>query len=111
MPVLVYSLLRLLLIVVVLGALWLLGLRHWLALAGFAAIIGAALSYLMLSRQRDASARYLAERAEARRRAGDDEEFEDAVTEDEALPGGDDALAAEGETPPAEGGSSPAGTD
>lgn len=81
MPVLIYSALRVLLLVVVLGALWLIGLRHWLALAGFAAVIAAALSYLMLPRQREASARYLADRAAARRRAGEDEEFEDSVTE------------------------------
>lgn len=90
MPLLVYSLLRLLLIAVVLGALWLIGLRHWLALAGFAVVIGAALSYLMLPRQRDAAASYLAARAAARKSAGEDEEFEDAVT-DGRPPAPDDA--------------------
>ncbi|MBD5785543.1 DUF4229 domain-containing protein [Cellulosimicrobium terreum] len=84
MPLLVYSVLRLLLFVVALGALWLLQMRGWL-LVLVAAVLALMLSYLLLRRPREAAARYLADRAEHRARTGErfSREIEDdAATED-----------------------------
>lgn len=84
MPVVTFSLLRLGLLAVSLGVLWLVGLRSWL-LVVVATVVALALSYLFLARQRDAAARYLAERSERRRAeraeraVGPDEAAEDAL--------------------------------
>lgn len=84
MPVVTFSLLRLGLLAVSLGALWLVGLRDWL-LVVVATVVALALSYLFLARQRDAAARYLAERSERRkaeraeRAVGPDEAAEDTL--------------------------------
>jgi hypothetical protein len=86
-PVVVYSVLRLLLFVVALGALWLAGLRGWL-LVLVAAAVALMLSYLTLNRPRSAASRYLAERAEHRARTGErfSREIEDdAAAEDAAV--------------------------
>lgn len=65
-PVVVYSLLRAVLFLAATGLLWWLGMRSWLAPV-LGAVIAWALSYVLLARQRDAAARHLAARAEARR--------------------------------------------
>ena len=70
MPFVVYSVLRLALFGVCLGALWWVGLRSWLVVVA-AAFLAWALSYVLLSGPRDAAARQLAERAERRRATGD----------------------------------------
>ncbi|MBN0042459.1 DUF4229 domain-containing protein [Cellulosimicrobium cellulans] len=95
MPVVVYSVLRLLLFAVALAALWFAGLRGWL-LVLVAAVVALMLSYLTLRKPRDAASRYLAERAEHRARTGErfSREIEDdAAAEDAAL---DAALEPEG---------------
>ncbi len=84
MPLLTYSLLRLLLLAAAVGGLWLVGVRHWAVLMGFGVVIAAALSYLLLRRQRDATTAYLASRAHERQAAGVDEAVEDEAAEDEA---------------------------
>ncbi|WP_407319058.1 DUF4229 domain-containing protein [Isoptericola halotolerans] len=68
MPLVIYTLLRLLLFAVALGGGYLVGLRSWL-LVLVAVVVAFAVSYLVLPKQKDAAARWLAERAE-RRRAG-----------------------------------------
>ncbi|UZN02325.1 DUF4229 domain-containing protein [Cellulomonas sp. S1-8] len=68
MPVVVYSVLRLALFLAVTGVLWWAGMRSWLAPV-LGALLAFALSYVLLTRQRDAAALHLATRAE-RRRAG-----------------------------------------
>lgn len=86
MPVVVYSVLRLLLFAASLGVLWLAGLRGWL-LVLVAAALALMLSYLTLRAPREAASRYLAERAEHRARTGErfSREIEDdAAAEDEA---------------------------
>ncbi|WP_086149004.1 DUF4229 domain-containing protein [Cellulosimicrobium sp. KWT-B] len=100
MPVVVYSVLRLLLFAVALGALWFAGLRGWL-LVLVAAAVALMLSYLTLSKPREAASRYLAARAEHRARTGErfSREIEDdAAAEDAAV---DDAAAAAGSADPA----------
>jgi len=82
-PILTYSLLRLGLFAVAVAVLWLVGVRHWLALVGFGTIIAAALSFLLLKRQGDAAAGYLAERSARRKAAGEDEAVEDRAVDDE----------------------------
>ncbi|OLT54217.1 DUF4229 domain-containing protein [Cellulosimicrobium sp. CUA-896] len=81
MPLVVYSVLRLLLFAVAVGALWLVGLRGWL-LVLVAAAVALMLSYLTLRGPRDAASRYLAERAE--RRARTKERFSRAIEDDAA---------------------------
>jgi hypothetical protein len=93
-PLLVYTLLRLAIMVVAFLAIWRMGAEP--SLAGVIAIVVAALvSYLALRKQRDASAAWIAARVESRRRApktrtafargvADDEAAEDAATEDDA---------------------------
>ncbi|MFC8922185.1 DUF4229 domain-containing protein [Cellulosimicrobium sp. NPDC057127] len=81
MPLVVYSVLRLLLFGVALGALWLVGLRGWL-LVLVAAAVALMLSYLTLRGPRDAASRYLAARAEHRARTK--ERFSRAVEDDAA---------------------------
>lgn len=86
-PVVVYSVLRLLLFAVALGALWFAGMRGWL-LVLVAAVVALMLSYLTLNRPREAAARYLASRAEHKARTGErfSREIEDdAAAEDAAL--------------------------
>ncbi|MDQ2623766.1 MAG: DUF4229 domain-containing protein [Actinomycetota bacterium] len=79
MPLLTYSLWRLGLLLATLGALWLVGVRQWWWLVGFGVLIAAALSYLLLSKQRDATTAYLAGRAAERKAAGEDETVEDEL--------------------------------
>ena len=59
-PVITYSLLRLGLFGAALVVLWLVGMGGWL-LVLVAVVIAFALSYVLLGRQRDAAARWLAE--------------------------------------------------
>lgn len=82
MPVLVYSLLRILLIVAAGGGLYLAGLRGWL-LVVVAVLVGAGLSYVLLDKQRRASAEWLAARGRGHTR------FEDRLAADA---GAEDAL-------------------
>jgi hypothetical protein len=81
-----YTVWRILLFVAALGAGYLLGLRSWL-LVLVAAVVAFAVSYLALSRPRDAAARWLAER-EQRRKDGSaapdpDSDYEDSVMDRE----------------------------
>ena len=69
MPVIVYSALRLALLVLALVAGALAGLRDWL-LVVVATLVAWGLSYVLLAGPRDAAALWLAERAERRRTAG-----------------------------------------
>ena len=89
-----YSALRIALVLASVGVLWLVGVRHWLLLVGFGVVIGAALSYLLLSRQRDAAVGYLQARSERRKAAGEDEEVEDhltAASDEQTVPPDDEA--------------------
>lgn len=80
-PLVTYSLTRLGLLVAAGIALYLVGMRDWL-LVLVAAVVAFALSYVLLQGQRDAAARWLAEREEHRMRHGlprdADSEAEDA---------------------------------
>jgi len=90
-PVVVYSVLRLLLLAVALGALWLAGMRGWL-LVLVAAVVALMLSYLTLNKPREAASRYLAARSEHRARTGErfSREIEDdAAVEDAAVDAAD----------------------
>lgn len=69
MPLIVYSLLRLALLAGCLLALWAVGLGGWL-LVVVATVVAWAASYLLLGRQRDGAARWLAERDRRRRASG-----------------------------------------
>jgi len=89
-PVVLYSLLRIALFLAATGVLWWAGMRSWLAPL-LAAVIAFALSYVLLPRQRDAAARELARRADARRTGGApgsrqraDDDAEDAEAEQSA---------------------------
>lgn len=100
MPLVVYSLLRLALLVVTLLALWRAGMGGWLAVV-VGAVVAWALSYLLLARPRDRAALWLAERAE-RRRGGP--RFSrgveaDAAAEDEEAEAADPAGAGAAEAP------------
>ncbi|WP_022917160.1 DUF4229 domain-containing protein [Ruania albidiflava] len=101
MPVLVYSLLRILLILVAGAGLYLAGMRGWL-LVVVAVLVGAGLSYVLLDNQRRASAEWLAARGRGRTRVEDrlasDADEEDALLDDEAAPTQTGATAAEAET-------------
>ena len=88
MPFVTYSLLRLGLVLASMGLLWLIGVRHWILLVAFGVVIGAALSYLLLRRQRDATAAYLQHRVESRKESREDEDVEDALTGEDAPPEG-----------------------
>ncbi len=68
-PVVVYSALRLVLFAAATGLLWWAGMRSWLAPL-LAAFLAWGLSYVLLGRQRDRAALWLAERAEQRRARG-----------------------------------------
>ncbi|BDZ41298.1 hypothetical protein GCM10025865_05970 [Paraoerskovia sediminicola] len=88
MPLVLYSVLRLLLFAVALGGLYLAGLRGWL-LVVVAAAIALMVSYLALARPRDAASRYLAQKQEARsaRTARGAASDVDAAAEDAAVDG------------------------
>src|SRR5690554_3477231 len=87
MPVVRFTLLRLGLLVLAGVVLHLVGFRSWL-LVLLATLVGLALSFLLLHRQRDEAARWLEARARARRERGPqpgvDELAEDALLEREA---------------------------
>ena len=68
-PLVTYSLVRIGLFVAAGAALYAVGMRDWL-LVLIAAVVSAALSYVLLGHQRDDAATWLAERAEERRRRG-----------------------------------------
>ena len=87
MPVLVYSLLRLLLVVVAGGGLYLAGMRGLLLVVA-AVLIGAGLSYVLLDRFRRASGEWLASRGRGKTR-WEDRLASDADDED-ALLGADE---------------------
>lgn len=92
MPVVVYSLLRLVLFAAATAALWWAGMQSWMAPV-LGAVVAWALSYVLLTRQRDAAAMHLARTVEARRarggmgaRAREDADAEDAAADGD-LPG------------------------
>ncbi len=70
MPFLIYSLLRLVLLIGAGAGLYLLGMRGWL-LPMLAIIIAAMLSFLLLRSYADATAQYFAQRREKKRRTVD----------------------------------------
>ncbi|MFI2103579.1 DUF4229 domain-containing protein [Isoptericola sp. NPDC019693] len=86
MPLVMYTVWRILLFVAALGAGYLLGLRSWL-LVLVAAVVAFAVSYLALSKPRDAAARWLAEKDQRRKDGADrhdvDSDFEDSVVDRE----------------------------
>ncbi|MCA5895024.1 DUF4229 domain-containing protein [Isoptericola sp. NEAU-Y5] len=86
MPLVLYTLWRILIFVGALGLGYLLSMRSWL-LVLFALVVAFAVSYLALRRPRDAAAAWLAERAERRQgaRTGHDADtdFEDSVVDRE----------------------------
>src|SRR5699024_5623600 len=86
MPVLVYSLLRILLIVIAGAGLYLAGMRG-LLLVVVAVLVGAALSYLVLDNYRRASAQWLQSRGKGHTRMEDrlesDAEAEDALLDEQ----------------------------
>jgi hypothetical protein len=99
MPVVTYSLLRLGLFALALVGLWLAGMGSWL-LVVVATVVSFALSYVVLGRQRDAAARWLAERRTTPERRSrfprgveDDAAHEDAVVERLREDPGDDQIA------------------
>lgn len=69
MPLVVFSALRVGLLLVAVALLWLVGMRDWL-LVVVAAVIAWAVSYAVLGRQRDAAALWLADRTARRARSG-----------------------------------------
>lgn len=109
MPLVVYTLLRVALLLGAAVGLYLLGMRG-LLLAGVAIVLAALLSYLVLPRQRTAAAVYLAERAQRRGRPTfaaameDDARVEDAAVDGSASPPGDrPAGAGDGSAHPGDG--------
>lgn len=98
MPVLRYSLIRVLLLLASLAALYLVGARGWLWV-GLSIVIAGAVSYLAFPRQRNAAAGALQQQAEQRKarakERGDlaDEDVEDAAVE--AASGAEDSAGAE----------------
>ncbi|HIZ36950.1 MAG TPA: DUF4229 domain-containing protein [Candidatus Ruania gallistercoris] len=97
MPVLVYSLLRILLIVAAGAGLYLAGMRGVLLVVA-AVLVGAGLSYVLLDRFRRASAHWLSTRGRGRtrweNRLSSDADDEDALL-DEGREDGDALLAGE----------------
>lgn len=77
-PVLVFSLMRLGLFAVSFVVLWAVGMHSWLAPV-VAAFLAWGISYVLLTRPRDAAARYLADRSQRVRRTDDDAAVEDAA--------------------------------
>lgn len=88
MPVLVYSALRILLILGAGAGLYLAGMRGWLLLV-VAVLVGAGLSYVLLDKQRRASAEWLAARGRGHTRL-EDRLASDAGEEDALLDGEED---------------------
>lgn len=91
MPILRYTLLRLVMIAGCLAVLWLLGLRGWL-LAVVAIVVAALLSFLLLPRQAGEAAAVIAARRERRPDAGavdraiaQDDAEEDALLDGESV--------------------------
>ncbi len=88
-----YTVLRLLLFAAALGVGYVAGLRSWLLLL-VAIVVAFAVSYVLLAKQKDAAASWIAERAE-RRRSGDEGLAkvigEDAAAEDSAFDAGEPA--------------------
>ncbi|MEG3615996.1 DUF4229 domain-containing protein [Isoptericola haloaureus] len=86
MPLVIYSALRLLILVAVLVLGYVVGLGGWL-LPLVALVVAFAVSYLALPRQRDAAALWLAERDRERKERRERVVDEDAAAEDAALDG------------------------
>lgn len=87
MPFIIYSALRIALIVVVGVALYLVGMRGWL-LGVVAILVALLVSYLALSRQREAAALYIATRRTRRQTSGvrlNERLDRDNADEDEAI--------------------------
>lgn len=86
MPLLTYTLLRLAMFGAALGLLYVAGLRGWL-LPIVAVVVALAVSYLTLSKPRDAATRWMAGRAERRaaERAASPKTDVDAAHEDAQL--------------------------
>ncbi|MFE6969034.1 DUF4229 domain-containing protein [Isoptericola sp. NPDC057653] len=98
MPLVMYTVWRILLFVAALGAGYVLGLRSWL-LVLVAAVVAFAVSYLALAGPREAAAVWLAEK-EQRRKDGSakhdvDTDFEDAVMDRESAESAESAEPAE----------------
>ncbi len=95
-PVVVYSVLRLVLFAAATGLLWWAGMRSWLAPL-LAAFLAWGLSYVLLGRQRDGAALWLAQRAEQRRARGGRtaREAADAAAEDAEAEQVDDGVVQE----------------
>ncbi|MEE6294439.1 DUF4229 domain-containing protein [Georgenia wangjunii] len=117
MPLVVYTLLRAAILLVAAAGLYLLGMRG-LLLVAVAILLAALLSYLVLPRQRQAAAVYLAERAQRRGRPRfaaameDDARAEDEAAEGLAQPVADEPSAsADGPSRPAVGPVQPAAGD
>jgi hypothetical protein len=105
-PVVTYTLLRLALFAVATAGVWYVGMRSWLApLVGV--LLGYALGYVLLGRQRDAAAAYVQRRAEGRPHRGTATD-EDAAVEDAAV---DAAIAESSPTPAPEGQQDASGDD
>lgn len=114
MPVLAYSLLRILLIVAAGGGLYLAGMRGVLLLVG-AVLVGALLSYVLLDRFRRASAEWLSSRGRGRTRWEDrlssDADDEDALLGDDGTDPTDPAGQGDGDALSGDDGTEPAGQD
>lgn len=108
MPVVVYSVLRVLLFVVALLVLWFAGLRDWL-LVLVAAAVALMLSYLTLRGPREAASRWLAGRAEHRARTG--ERFSREIEDDAAAEDAAYEAAADGAEPTGATADAPARTE
>ena len=83
MPVVTYSLLRLAVFALALLGLWLAGMGSWL-LVVVAAVVAAALSYVILGKQRSAAVAWMADRrspARFSRAVQDDADAEDAIAD------------------------------
>ncbi|HLT82842.1 MAG TPA: DUF4229 domain-containing protein [Phototrophicaceae bacterium] len=90
MPILRYTLLRLLVLAASVGLLWLLGMRGWLLLV-VALVVAALVSFLVLPRQASDAAAVLAQRSGRRRQASSlDRAIADDAAEEDALLDGED---------------------
>lgn len=102
MPFIIYSVLRLALIVAVGFVLYLVGMRGWL-LGVVAIVVALLVSYLALRRQREAAALYLATRRSDRQASGvqlNERLDRDNAAEDEAVDGRTVPVPSESETEP-----------
>ncbi|ACZ20681.1 hypothetical protein Sked_07250 [Sanguibacter keddieii DSM 10542] len=102
MPFIIYSVLRLALIVAVGFVLYLVGMRGWL-LGVVAIVVALLVSYLALRRQREAAALYLATRRSDRQASGvqlNERLDRDNAAEDEAVDGRTAPVTSERETEP-----------